>query len=70
MSSDYEILILAVEIGPMACYALFRVVMRGATLGTARTILVGMVEVDYLTDTHAVGNQFVSAKESIDQIQC
>ena len=44
--------------------------MRGTTLGTARAILVGMVEVDYITDTHAVGNQFVSAKESIDQIQC
>ncbi len=54
----------------MAWPALIRVVARGTTLGAARTILVGMVEVDHLTDAHAVGNQFVSAKESIDQIQC
>ena len=70
MISDYEILILTVEIGPMACYALYRVVTRGTTLGTARTILLGMVEVDHLTTAHTVGNHFVSADESIDQIQC
>ena len=52
----------------MAWHALIRVATRGTTLGTARTILVGMVEVDHLTDAHAVGNQFVSAKATIDQI--
>ena len=54
----------------MAWHAIFRVAVRGTTLGTARAILVGMVEVDHLTDAHAVGNQFVSAQESINQIQC
>ena len=54
------------DIGPLAWHAIIRVVARGTTLGTARAILVGMVKVDYLTDAHAVGNQFVSAKESID----
>ena len=66
MSLDYEKLIS----DQWAWHALIRVVARGTTLGTARAYLEGMVEVDHLTDAHAVGNQFVSAKESIDQIQC
>ena len=52
----------------MAFYALFRDMTRGTTPGTARTIFVGMVEVDHLTAAHVVGNHFVSANESINEI--